>query len=144
LTAILIVFEQGKLPLHPAVEHIHMAIEKELIRRIGEAGGKLHAARSRNDQILLDERLYLRAEIQTIAGRLTSLQRALVQLAKREIKTIMPGYTHMQKAQPVLLSHYHLAFADLFGLECGGFRIAAKGRMFGRWRGGAGRNGAAD
>ncbi len=94
-----------------------MAIEKELIRRIGEAGGKLHAARSRNDQILLDERLYLRAEIQTIAGRLTSLQRALVQLAKREIKTIMPGYTHMQKAQPVLLSHYLLAFADMFGRD---------------------------
>ena len=117
LKAILKDFEQGKLRLDPADEDIHMAIEKELIRRIGEAGGKLHAARSRNDQILLDERLYLRAEIQTIAGRLTSLQRALVQLAKREIKTIMPGYTHMQKAQPVLLSHYLLAFADMFGRD---------------------------
>ncbi|HQI24836.1 MAG TPA: argininosuccinate lyase, partial [Smithella sp.] len=117
LKAILKDLEQGKLRLDPADEDIHMAIEKELIRRIGEAGGKLHAARSRNDQILLDERLYLRAEIQTIAGRLTSLQRALVQLAKREIKTIMPGYTHMQKAQPVLLSHYLLAFADMFGRD---------------------------
>ena len=117
LKAILKNLEQGKLRLDPADEDIHMAIEKELIRRIGEAGGKLHAARSRNDQILLDERLYLRAEIQTIAGRLTSLQRALVQLAKREIKTIMPGYTHMQKAQPVLLSHYLLAFADMFGRD---------------------------
>ena len=95
-----------------------MAIEKELIRRIGETGGKLHTARSRNDQIVLDVRLFLRTEIELIlALELVQLQTQLVKLAKNEIKTIMPGYTHMQKAQPVLLSHYLLAFVEMFARD---------------------------
>jgi argininosuccinate lyase len=106
--------EQGKFKFSPADEDIHMAIEKELITRIGEAGGKLHSARSRNDQINLDVRLFIRTENKIIIAIIKSLQRQLIELAKREINTIMPGYTHMQKAQPVLLSHYLLAFGEMF------------------------------
>src|SRR5512145_3232953 len=114
LKSILADIDNGRFVFDPADEDIHMAIEKELIRRVGDAGGKLHTARSRNDQIALDVRLFLRAEIDGIIQLLVGLQRQLVVMAKREIKTIMPGYTHMQKAQPVLLSHYFLAFAEMF------------------------------
>ena len=101
LKTILNDIEKGALVFDPADEDIHMAIEKELIRRIGAPGGKLHTARSRNDQIALDVRLFLRAEIDGIVKLLAGLQKQLVKMAKSEIKTIMPGYTHMQKAQPV-------------------------------------------
>jgi argininosuccinate lyase len=114
LKGILNDIEKGNVVFDPADEDIHMAIEKELIRRVGEAGGKLHTARSRNDQIALDVRLFLRAEIDGIARLIAGLQRQLIKLAKSEISTIMPGYTHMQKAQPVLLSHYLLAFTEMF------------------------------
>ena len=109
--------EKGKIKFSPADEDIHMAIERELISRIGETGGKLHSARSRNDQIVLDVRLFLRAEIKVIVALINALQVQLIKLAKREIKTIMPGYTHMQKAQPVLLSHYFLAFGEMFARD---------------------------
>ena len=109
--------EKGKFKFNPADEDIHMAIEKELIKRIGETGGKLHSARSRNDQIILDVRLFLRTEIGSILTLINNLQVQLVKLAKSEIKTIMPGYTHMQKAQPVLLSHYFLAFGEMFARD---------------------------
>ncbi|MEI7590774.1 MAG: argininosuccinate lyase [Deltaproteobacteria bacterium] len=95
-------------------EDIHMAIERELIARIGDVGGKLHTARSRNDQVSLDTRLYLRSEIKTILNSILTLKTVLVKVAKAEIDTIMPGYTHMQRAQPVLLSHYLLAFWEMF------------------------------
>ncbi|HOG81716.1 MAG: Argininosuccinate lyase 1 [Deltaproteobacteria bacterium ADurb.Bin151] len=114
LKSILFDMEKGGFIFDTADEDIHMAIEKELIRRIGETGGKLHTARSRNDQIALDVRLFLRAEIHAISGLLAALQKQLVKMAGSEIKTIMPGYTHMQKAQPVLLSHYLMAFAEMF------------------------------
>lgn len=114
LMAILRDIQQGKFTFSPADEDIHMAIEKELIGRIGDAGGKLHSARSRNDQIVLDVRLFMRAEIQSIVSLMNNLQKILIGLAKQEIETIMPGYTHMQKAQPVLLSHYLLAFMEMF------------------------------
>ena len=106
--------EKGKITFSPADEDIHMAIERELINRIGEIGGKLHSARSRNDQIVLDVRLFLRKEIISILVLVNDLKRQLIKLAKSEIKTIMPGYTHMQKAQPILLSHYFLAFGEMF------------------------------
>jgi argininosuccinate lyase len=109
--------EKGKFIFNPADEDIHMAIEKELIKRIGETGGKLHSARSRNDQIVLDVRLFLRTEIKGILALVNNLQAQLVKLAKSEIKTIMPGYTHMQKAQPILLSHYFLAFGEMFARD---------------------------
>jgi argininosuccinate lyase len=117
LKSILIDMEKGEFVFDPADEDIHMAIEKELIRRVGAAGGKLHTARSRNDQIALDVRLFLRAEIGGIVRLLTNLQKQLIKLAKSELSTIMPGYTHMQKAQPVLLSHYFLAFAEMFSRD---------------------------
>ena len=117
LKSILSDIDKGSFVFDPADEDIHMAIEKALIGRVGAAGGKLHTARSRNDQIALDVRLFLRAEIDAIIQLLASLQKQLVKLAKREIKTIMPGYTHMQKAQPVLLSHYFLAFAEMFSRD---------------------------
>jgi argininosuccinate lyase len=109
--------EKGKFKFNPADEDIHMAVEKELIKRIGETGGKLHSARSRNDQIVLDVRLFLRTEIKIVIDLMNSLQACLIEMAKKEIKTIMPGYTHMQKAQPVLLSHYFLAFEEMFARD---------------------------
>jgi argininosuccinate lyase len=95
-------------------EDIHMAIEKALIQRIGKAGEKLHTGRSRNDQVVLDVRLYLRDETKNILKLLNGLKKGLVEAAKREKTTIMPGYTHLQKAQPVLLSHYLLSFWEMF------------------------------
>jgi argininosuccinate lyase len=109
--------EKGEIKFNASDEDIHMAIERELISRIGEAGGKLHSARSRNDQIVLDVRLFLRTEIKSILALVNDLQVQLIKLAKSEIKTIMPGYTHMQKAQPVLLSHYFLAFGEMFARD---------------------------
>jgi len=99
---------------NPDDEDIHMAIEKALIVRIGEVGGKLHSARSRNDQVALDARLYLRAEIDNLIAIVRNLQKALLEQAKKEIGVILPGYTHMQKAQPVLLPHYFLSFWEMF------------------------------
>jgi argininosuccinate lyase len=113
LKSILVDIREGRLQFVPGDEDIHMAIEKELIRRIGDAGGKLHTARSRNDQVSLDMRLYLRDETDQILGLLNNFKSALVRLAKNEIRTIMPGYTHLQKAQPVLLSHWLLAYRDM-------------------------------
>jgi len=105
--------EKGEFPYSSDLEDIHMAIEKSLIDRIGEAGGKLHTARSRNDQISLDMRLYLRDEVKYIIDLVANLQTSLVDVAKKEIDTIVPGYTHMQKAQPVLLAHYLLAYWEM-------------------------------
>jgi argininosuccinate lyase len=98
-------------------EDIHMAVERGLIERIGPAGGKVHTGRSRNDQVSLDMRLYLRDEIGEILKLVAGLQKTFVALARRELDTIMPGYTHMQKAQPVLLSHYLLAFREMLGRD---------------------------
>jgi len=117
LESILKDMNQGKILFDLSDEDIHMAIERELIRRTGETGGKLHTARSRNDQIVLDVRLFLRREVDNIFLLLNNLQEQLVRSAKNEISTIMPGYTHMQKAQPVLLSHYLLAFWDMFARD---------------------------
>ena len=117
LKNILADIEKGKIKFNASDEDIHMAIERELISRIGESGGKLHTARSRNDQIVLDVRLFLRTEIKNIMALIDALRTQLIKLAKSEIKTIMPGYTHMQKAQPVLLSHYFLAFGEMFARD---------------------------
>jgi argininosuccinate lyase len=107
-------------------EDIHMAIEKSLIQRIGKAGEKLHTGRSRNDQVVLDVRLYLRAEIKNLLILLKNLKSELVETAKREKTTIMPGYTHLQKAQPVLLSHYLLSFWEMFDRDEQRFRDCQK------------------
>lgn len=113
LKEILAEIEEGRFEFRPADEDIHMAIEKALIEKTGDAGRKLHTARSRNDQVSLDMRLYLRKEIDDVIGHLVELKSVFLNLAKKEIKTILPGYTHMQKAQPVILSHYLLAFWEM-------------------------------
>jgi len=106
--------EEDRFFFNPDDEDIHMAIEKALTVRIGEVGGKLHSARSRNDQVALDTRLYLRAEIDDLIILVRNLQGALLDQAKKELGVMLPGYTHMQKAQPVLLSHYLLSFREMF------------------------------
>jgi len=113
LKGILADIDKGKFAFKPEDEDIHMAIEKALIERVGAAGEKLHTARSRNDQVSLDVRLYLREEIEQIIKMLSRLKESLVGLAEKENYTIMPGYTHLQKAQPVLLAHYLLAYWEM-------------------------------
>jgi len=98
----------------PPAEDIHYAIEKELIRRIGPVGGKMHTARSRNDQVALDLRLYLRSEISVIDALLSDVQNALMLQAEKNIDAVMPGYTHLQPAQPVLFAHHLLAYGWMF------------------------------
>lgn len=104
----------GKFSFREDLEDIHMNIETALTERIGEAGKKLHTARSRNDQVALDLRLYLRDEINIITAALKGLQATLLHMAEEHLDYIMPGYTHMQRAQPVLLSHYLLAYVEMF------------------------------
>jgi len=105
--------EEGKFRFSAADEDIHMNIERRLIERIGQAGEKLHTARSRNDQVALDMRLYLRDELKTISAAIDGLKQELARVAKRHLKIIMPGYTHLQRAQPVLFSHHLLAYAEM-------------------------------
>lgn len=104
----------GALPLSLELEDIHMNIEDRLIRKVGPVGGKLHTARSRNDQVALDLRMYLRDEIVEISELLKSFQRVIVGLADRHQDAVMPGYTHLQRAQPVLFGHHLLAYYEMF------------------------------
>ena len=106
--------EKGGFPFSSADEDIHMNIERRLIQKIGSVGGKVHTARSRNDQVALDMRLFLREELRSILELLGNLDRELARAAKRYLEVIMPGYTHLQRAQPVLLSHHLLAYVDMF------------------------------
>ncbi|GAI96749.1 unnamed protein product, partial [marine sediment metagenome] len=101
--------DKGKLDF-TGKEDIHMAIEEEVIRRAGEAGKKLHTARSRNDQIALDERLFLREEISEILHLISNFQRVILEFAEKNRQVILPGYTHLQYAQPVFFSHHLLAY----------------------------------
>jgi len=105
--------ERDEFPWSAALEDVHMNIEARLIERIGDAGKRLHTGRSRNDQVATDIRLYLREAIDTIQSELTRLQHGLVTLAEREAATIMPGFTHMQVAQPVTLGHHLLAWFEM-------------------------------
>jgi argininosuccinate lyase len=103
----------GKFRWKPELEDVHMNIEAELTRRL-PAGAKLHTGRSRNDQVALDVRMWLRDEIVALSGELRQLQSALVKLAERNEKVIIPGYTHLQRAQPVYLAHHLLAYVEMF------------------------------
>ena len=114
LTEIMQEIETGSFIFRPELEDVHMNIEQALVDKIGPAGEKLHTARSRNDQVALDIRLYLREETDRLTGLLTNLQRAFVALARQYLGAIMPGYTHLQRAQPVLLSHHLLAYYQMF------------------------------
>ena len=106
--------EAGKFNFRPDLEDIHMNIEAELTRRIGDAGAKLHTARSRNDQVALDLRLYLRSECVALDSLLSDLQSALVELGGRYSDIVIPGYTHLQRAQPVYFAHHLLAYVEMF------------------------------
>jgi argininosuccinate lyase len=108
------------------LEDVHMNIERALVDKIGAPGEKLHTARSRNDQVALDLRLYLREEAARFNDLLIDLRKALVELARRSLGIIMPGYTHMQRAQPVLASHHFLAYYEMFGRDCERFADCAK------------------
>ncbi len=109
--------ERGQMDFASAQEDIHMAIEQLLMQKIGEVGGKLHTARSRNDQICLDMRLYLRDIISQGRSLLHELQKVLVTLAEKHLEVIMPGFTHLQHAQPLLLSHHLMAYYEMFGRD---------------------------
>lgn len=117
--------EEGTFPFTIELEDIHLHIEKALIDRIGSVGGKLHTGRSRNDQVALDMRLFLRQESREIQILLLHLLETLLDMGQRYLKIILPGYTHLQRAQPVRLSHYFLAYYEMFKrdldrlLDCG-------------------------
>ena len=119
LEAILADIEAGNFEFSVALEDIHMNIEARLIERIGAVGGKLHTARSRNDQVAVDVRLYLRDELKAILDYLDALQNALLAQADANLDTIMPGYTHLQTAQPVLFAHHMLAYYEMFKRDAG-------------------------
>ena len=114
LSSILEDIECGRLPFNENAEDIHMFVEAELTSRIGDAGKKLHTARSRNDQVALDLRLYMRDEAKDVADMLRSLVEALLFVVKANRETIMPGYTHLQRAQPITFAHHLLAYCMMF------------------------------
>ena len=105
--------DEGRFKFSDSLEDIHMNIENRLREIIGPVAGKLHTARSRNDQVCLDIRLYLRKEIDDIVGEINRLAKALITIAKKNINHLIPGYTHLQRAQPVLLSHHLLAYVEM-------------------------------
>ncbi len=117
LSAIEKSIDEGRFSFKSELEDIHMNIEKALIDAIGPAGAKLHSARSRNDQIALDLRLYLRDECDRLMELLDDTRRAFVGLARKYMGQVMPGYTHLQRAQPVLISHHMMAYFEMFGRD---------------------------
>ncbi|MBQ4534465.1 MAG: argininosuccinate lyase [Ruminococcus sp.] len=110
LKEILADIDSGALALDPNAEDIHMFVEAELTKRLGDVGKRLHTSRSRNDQVAVDLRLYLRDEIREIIGLVKDLAETLIELAKKHTETIMPGYTHLQRAQPITLAHHLMAY----------------------------------
>src|SRR3990167_4436926 len=105
--------EAGKFRFTSDMKYMHKASEKRLIEKTGPVGGKLHTARSRNDQVALDVRLYLRDEVKETQGLIRGLQQSLVDVAKKNLGCIMPCYTHLQRAQPILFSHHLLAYYEM-------------------------------
>ncbi len=109
--------EAGQFEFKQSLEDVHMNIESELTRRIGPAGAKLHTARSRNDQVATDVRLYTRDAVQEIVALIQSLQRALIEAAERSGCAVVPGYTHLQRGQPVLFAHHLLAYVEMLSRD---------------------------
>ncbi len=110
---------EGKFEFKTSLEDIHMNIESELTKRIGAAGGKLHTARSRNDQVATDTRLYCRAQIDEIKAAILALQNVLVNQAERYAASVLPGYTHLQRGQPVTIGHHFLAYVEMLERDKG-------------------------
>jgi argininosuccinate lyase len=113
LKDILADMEAGKIPFSIENEDIHMTVEAELTRRIGDTGKRLHTARSRNDQVALDFRMYLKNQIKEIIPLVVDLMAAVLEVAEKNEKTIMPAYTHLQRAQPTTFAHYMMAYANM-------------------------------
>ncbi len=113
LKGILSDIESGKLEFDPKAEDIHMFVEQVLTERIGDAGKRLHTSRSRNDQVALDTRMYLLGQIDEVTALIKNLSHVIIEKAKSNISTVMPGYTHLQRAQPVTLAHQLLAYAQM-------------------------------
>ena len=111
--------ESGKLEFDPTAEDIHMFIEAELTKRYGDVGKRLHTSRSRNDQVALDLRLYLRDEIAEIREMVHKLCEVLIDLAEKNTETVMPGYTHLQRAQPITFAHHLMAYVQMFLRDLG-------------------------
>jgi argininosuccinate lyase len=118
--------ESGKFRFRNELEDIHMNIEAELVNKIGPAGKRLHTARSRNDQVALDIRLYLREETEDILSKILQFQKTLLAIAEKHTDTVMPGYTHLQRAQPVLLAHHLLAYIEMIERDKGRFADSLK------------------
>ena len=117
LTQIAADIEAGRFEWVLALEDVHLNIEARLTELVGDAGKRLHTGRSRNDQVATDVRLWLRGEIDQLAPLLTAMQRALVELAAKHTDTVMPGFTHMQVAQPVSFAHHLLAYVEMFARD---------------------------
>jgi len=119
LEEVLAEIKAGQVEFSVEAEDIHMNVEQLLTAKIGDLGKKLHTARSRNDQVALDIRMYLKDEIDQVSRLLRQLQEALLDLAERHLGALMPGYTHLQRAQPVTLAHHLLAYCQMFGRDEG-------------------------
>jgi len=126
LEQVLAEIEGGAFNFSRALEDIHMNVESRLKDMIGDAAGRLHTARSRNDQVATDFRLYVRDSIDTLAAQIGTLQLALVKRAEEEAETIMPGFTHLQSAQPVTFGHHLLAYVEMLGRDAGRLADARK------------------
>ncbi len=122
LKDILAQIEKGEFSFDVALEDIHMNIEKRLTDAIGEAGGRLHTARSRNDQVALDTHMYVRRQVVEVQRLIEDLQRALVETAEKYGDVIMPGYTHLQRAQPILFSHHLMAYFSMLSRDFARFQ----------------------
>lgn len=119
LAQVLQEIEDGKLEFKTELEDVHMNVESRLTEIVGPVGGKLHSGRSRNDQVCTDVRLHLRDESEVILDAVVALQTSLVRLAKEHTDTILPGFTHLQHAQPVVLAHYLLAYTEMLDRDAG-------------------------
>ena len=126
LKEILADIDSGKLQFDPNAEDIHMFVESELTKRLGDTGKRLHTARSRNDQVALDIRMYLKDEIDEIIPMIRELIGVLCGIAEKNLDTIMPGYTHLQRAQPITFAHHMMAYAQMLIRDIGRFEDTYK------------------
>ena len=126
LKEILADIDSGKLELDPNAEDIHMFIEAELTKRLGDVGKRLHTSRSRNDQVAVDLRLYLRDELKEVSAMVVDLIKTIISIAKEHTETIMPGYTHLQRAQPITFAHHLMAYVWMLLRDLGRLADAAK------------------
>ena len=126
LKGILADIDDGKLLFDPNAEDIHMFVESELTKRLGDTGKRLHTARSRNDQVALDIRMYLKDEVNEIIPMIRELIGVLCDIAEKNLDTIMPGYTHLQRAQPITFAHHIMAYAQMLIRDIGRFEDTYK------------------